>query len=161
MYSFTSEGDISADRRLSIWDLQSLLFLLASVASKWKVVGFGLQFTESALKGIAQKLIKIVGRPDQYLQNVLTQWLRSGPPKYEPHTIGALARVLRLPTVNEERLAIELENTYQLKGSCTCLYTLPDIDDNIFYNVLVQCHQRPHGHLSLPILRIHTCKYIL
>ena len=126
LYSFTSEEDISAERRLSIWDLQSLLFLLESVASKWKAVGIGLRFTEPALISIAQKLINIVGRPDQYLQNVLTQWLRSGPPKHEQRMVSALARVLRLPTVKEERLAIELENIYQLKGSViymSILYT--------------------------------------
>ena len=105
------------EKELSVWDLHSLLFLLASVATKWRAIGVGLHFPEHILTNIRQKLVCIVGGPYQCLREVLAPWLRQNEPlQCEPTTTGALARVLRHSSVREGELANKLERTFLLAG---------------------------------------------
>ena len=115
MYSLGVRGHEGGnEKKLSLWDLHSLLFLLASVATKWRAIGVGLHFPEHMLTNIGQKLVCIVGGPCQCLREVLAQWLRRDEPLQA--TTGALARVLRLSSVSEGELANELENTFSPAG---------------------------------------------
>ena len=103
------------EKKLSIWDLHGLLFLLANIATKWRAIGGGLQFPDHTLNAIGQKLVCIVGGPMQCLREILAQWLGCDKP-----ITCELAVVLRHPSVNEGQLADTLERTFQ--PACTRMY---------------------------------------
>ena len=117
---FSSNGpdhDVS-DKKLSIWDLHGLLFLLVHVATKWRAIGGVLHFPEHVLDVIRQKLVCIVGGSVQCLREMLAQWLgHDKPPECDPATTCVLAVVLRHPSVNEGQLAKILLVMYQPAGS--------------------------------------------
>ena len=109
--------EVGSEKKLTIWDLHGLLFLLAKVAIKWRAIGGGLCFADHTLNVIGQKLVCIVGGPVQCLREILAQWLRCDkPPECDPATTCVLAVVLRHPSVNEEQLADTLERTFQPAG---------------------------------------------
>ena len=115
------------EKKLTIWDLHGLLFLLATVANKWRAIGGGLHFPDDTLNVIGQKLVCIVGGSVQCLCEMLAQWLgRDKPPECGPATTCALAVVLRHPSVNEGQLADTLEGTFQPAG--------------IYITTVLQCH---------------------
>ena len=105
---------VGDEKKLTIWDLHGLLFLLATVANKWRAIGGGLHFPDHTLNVIGQKLVCIVGGSVQCLREMLAQWLgRDKPPECDPPTTCVLAVVLRHPSVNEGQIADTLERTFQ------------------------------------------------
>ena len=106
--------EVGDEKKLSIWDLHGLLFLLANIAAKWRAIGSGLHFPDHTLNVIGQRLVCIGGGPVQCLREILAQWLgHDKPPDCDPATICVLAVVLRHPNVNEGQLAETLERTTQ------------------------------------------------
>ena len=102
------------EKKLSIWDLHGLLFLLANVATKWRSIGGGLHFSDHTLNVIGQKLVCIVGGPMQCLHEMLAKWLRRDkPPDCDPATTCVLAVVLKHLNVNEGQLPDKVERTFQ------------------------------------------------
>ena len=100
------------DKVLSIWDLHGLLTLLAHAATKWRFIGLALCFSDPHLETIAQKLTFVVGGPLECFRDMLSQWLRWGPPDHDQPTVNALSTALRAPTVQEMKLANELQQTF-------------------------------------------------
>ena len=100
------------DKVLSIWDLHGLLTLLAHAATKWRFIGLALCFSDPHLDIIAHKLTNVVGGPLECFRDMLSQWLRWGPPDHDQPTVNALATALRAPTVQEKRLANELQQSF-------------------------------------------------
>ena len=119
--------EVGDEKKLTIWDLHGLLFLLANVATKWRAIGGGLNFPDHTLDVIGQKLVCIVGGSVQCLREMLAQWLGyDKPPECDPATTCVLAVVLRHPSVNEGWLADTLERTFQPAG--------------MFITTVLQCH---------------------
>ena len=108
---------MGGEKKLTIWDLHGLLFLLANVATKWRAIGGGLHFSDHTLNVIGRKLVCIVGGPVQCLREMLAKWLGcEKPPVCDPATTCVLAVVLRCPSVNEGQVADTLERIFQSAG---------------------------------------------
>ena len=100
------------EKRLTIWDLHYLLFLLANVATKWRMVRDILCFPKHMLDTIGQKVVCITEdlRPMECLRKMLALWLGPDkPPDCDPTTVHVLAMALRHPSVNEGQLANRIE----------------------------------------------------
>ena len=100
------------EKKLTIWDLHHLLFLLANVATKWRAIGDVLRFPKHVLDTIRQKVVCITEdlRPMECLRKVLALWLGPDkPPDCDPTTVHVLAMALRHPSVNEGQLANSIE----------------------------------------------------
>lgn len=117
----TYSSDDFDKKRLSIWDLHSLMLLLltaVNLATKWKVIGVGLRFSEENLKAMSKKLVCVVGGPLECLHVMLAQWLRHDKhAECDQATTCVLAIVLRHPSVDERQLANKLESTFQPAGT--------------------------------------------
>ena len=79
------------------------------VAAKWKYIGLCLCFSEDELGLIDNKHTK---RPLESLQDMLSQWLRWGPPDHEQPAVSALADALKASANDTGHLADELENNF-------------------------------------------------
>ena len=113
-FSLNHEG---TEKKLTLWDLHGLLFLLVTAARKWREIGSCLQFPKHVLDAIGEKLVCIVGGPGRCLREVLTRWLgRDKPQGCVPSTNHTLVRILRLPEVDEGGLATKVERTFQTAG---------------------------------------------
>ena len=98
------------EKKLTIWDLHHLLFLLANVATKWRAIGDGLHFPKQMLDTIGQKVVCIVEGPMECLRKMLALWLGPDkPPECDPTTVHVLALALRHPNVNAGQLANRIE----------------------------------------------------
>ena len=98
------------EKKLTIWDLHYLLFLLANVATKWSAIGDGLHFSKHVLDTIGQKVVCVVEGPMECLRKMLALWLGPDkPPDCDPTTVHVLAMALRHPSVNEGQLANRIE----------------------------------------------------
>ena len=86
--------------------------MLAHAATKWRFIGLGLCFSDPQLETIAHKLTNVVGGPLECFRDMLSQWLRWGPPNHDKPTVSALVTALRAPTVEEKRLANELQKSF-------------------------------------------------
>ena len=119
LYFACVQGELCAplfllpDKVLSIWDLHGLLTLLAHAATKWRFIGLALCFSDPHLETIAHKLTNLAGGPLECFRDMLSQWLRWGPPDHDQPTVNALATALRAPTVKERRLANELQQNFK------------------------------------------------
>ena len=98
------------EKKLTIWDLHHLLFLLANVATKWRAIGDTLHFPKHMLDTIGQKVVCIVEGPMECLRKMLALWLGTDkPPDCDPTTVHVLAMALRHPSVNEGQLTTKIE----------------------------------------------------
>ena len=117
--SFSLNHEGTGEKKLTIWDLHALLFLLLTAANKWREIGSCLHFPKHVLDAIGQKLVCIVGGPERCLREVLARWLgRDKPQGCVSTTNHTLVRVLRLPEVDEGGLANKVERTFQTEGIC-------------------------------------------
>lgn len=89
-------------------DLAFILQCLQPTASQWKTLGLQLGLSPGKLDEIAVTPLLIPGGPIAYLQEVLTRWLNDAPSP----TLNKLCGALRSPTVEQNRIAHELEKTY-------------------------------------------------
>ena len=114
-YFFYHKG--IGEKKLTLWDLHGLLFVLVTAASKWREIGSCLHFPKHVLDAIGQKLACIFGGPERCLREVLTQWLgRDKPQGCVPTTNHTLVHILRLPEVDEGSLANRVERNFQTTG---------------------------------------------
>ena len=87
---------------------------LKPIASQWKAFGLQLGLSSGELDTIAATLLLIPGVPVAYLQEVLKRWLDRAPPF---PTLTKLCDALRSSAVNQSRIALELQQQYQIRGT--------------------------------------------
>ena len=80
---------------------------MSSAAAKWVSIGLALYFTKGELSIIAATPANT--GPVQCLTDLLGRWLNRAPPQHKRATVEAMMEALRSPTVEEETLAVELD----------------------------------------------------
>ena len=93
-------------------DLAFLMNHLQPIASLWRPFGLQLGLLPGDLKAIAATPLLIPGGPAAYLEEVLTRWLDRAPPF---PTLTKLCDSLRSRAVDQNRIALELEQQYQTR----------------------------------------------
>ena len=85
---------------------------LQPVASHWRPFGLQLGLLSGDLDTIAATPLLIPGGPAAYLEAVLTKWMNRAPPL---PTLSKLCGALRSRAVDQSRIALELEQDYQIQ----------------------------------------------
>ena len=85
---------------------------LKPVANHWRAVGLQLGLLYWELGVIEATPLLIPGGPVAYLQEVLSRWLDRAPPL---PTLTKLCGALRSRAVDQSRIALELEQDYQIQ----------------------------------------------
>ena len=107
-------------------DLAFLLNHLQPIAGHWRTFGLQLGLSSGDLDIIAATPLLIPGGPVAFLQDVLTRWMNRAPPH---PTLRKLCDALRSHTVDQSRIAFELEQQYQTQRTglsaiqIACRYT--------------------------------------
>ena len=91
-------------------DLAFFMNHLQPMASHWRHFGLQLGLLPGDLDNIAATPLFILGGPTAYLEEVLKRWMNRAPPL---PTLKKLCDALRSPTVDQSRIALELEQQYQ------------------------------------------------
>lgn len=113
---------LGSDTIVAERDLLNLLTIISGAATQWKTVGTLLGLLKSELATIEQRQLLISEGSTGYFREMLSQWLKRGPPKHDLPSIGSLVSALR--NAGEERMAHDLQEKYLLKsGRCTSLST--------------------------------------
>ena len=120
LYSFVLLYLLGSDTIVVERDLLNLLTIVGGAATQWKTVGTLLGLLNSELATIEQKPLLISEGSTGYFREMLSQWLKQGPPTHDWPSIGSLVSALR--NAGEERMAHDLQEKYSLKsGRCTSL----------------------------------------
>jgi len=80
---------------------------MSSAAARWVSIGLALDFTKGELSIIADTPANT--GPVQCLTDLLGRWLNRAPPQHKRATVEAMMEALRSPIVEEEMLAVELD----------------------------------------------------
>ena len=80
---------------------------MSSAAAKWISIGLALDFTKGELSIIANTPANT--GPVQCLTDLFGRWLNRAPPQHKRATVEAMMEALRSPIVEEETLAMELD----------------------------------------------------
>ena len=102
-----------AEYILSECDLQPLLGFAGGAAAKWRRIGVALKFSKNVLDAIAATPRSV--SPIDCFADLLSRWLRWGPPKHDLPSLQTLAEALREDTVGEEKIAYDLTQGLQRK----------------------------------------------
>ena len=86
------------------------------VAGKWREIGVALKFDDALLDAIEK--FNSTGGPVSCLTQLLIRWFKRAPPKYRLPTLEELLKALRNDTVEEHRVAYDLEQEFTGK-TCT------------------------------------------
>lgn len=86
---------------------------LSPVASYWKFLGLLLQLKMGELNEIEGMPLLVSGGPAAFLREMIYRWLKRAPPSYQFPTLAKLCDALRSCTVEESRVAYNLEQHYQ------------------------------------------------
>ena len=94
-------------------DLHRVLNVVGRAAAKWRPIGTALQFDFHVLDIIATKPDNIARGAEACFSDLLSRWLNWAPPCKAWPTLDSLVAALRSETVEEYRLALELEQTFK------------------------------------------------
>jgi len=114
MFHLLGSDTIVAER-----DLFNLLTIIDGAAPKWKTVGNFLGVINSELATIEQKPLLISEGSTGYFREMLSQWLKQGPPKHDWPSVESLVSALR--NAGEEKAAHDLREKHLLKSG-RCIY---------------------------------------
>ena len=94
-------------------DLHRVLNVVGRAAAKWRPIGTALQFDFHVLDIIATKPDNIARGAEACFSDLLSRWLNWASPCKAWPTLDSLVAALRSETVEEYRLALELEQTFK------------------------------------------------
>ena len=95
-------------------DLAFLMNHLQPITSHWNAIGLQLGLLSGELETIAATPLLIPIGPPAFLQEVLKRWLTRAPPF---PTLSKLCDALRSRAVYQSRLALELQQHYETRGT--------------------------------------------
>jgi len=111
---------LGSDTIVAEQDLLNLLTIVGGAATQWKTVGTLLGMLNSELATIEQRPLLISEGSTGYFREMLSQWLKRGPPRHDWPSIRSLVSAVR--NAGQERMAHDLQENYLLKGGrCTSL----------------------------------------
>ena len=99
-----------ADKELTKNDLQVLMSILSPAVRKWKHIGAQIRLDPNILDDIETTPGLITLGPEAFLEESIMWWLRKH--STEPPTVQVLLRALRSPAVQEEAIALQVEQHF-------------------------------------------------
>ena len=91
-------------KELSEDDLPALLTILHGASTKWEQIAIFLRLGEANIS-----TIKYTPHPDKRLLEVIRIWLKNTSPA---PTVKSLAEALKNPVVGEEKIALDIKQTF-------------------------------------------------